>query len=129
MIVYADCKFYTKEYLSGRKAVIDTASFDFYARKATQIVKTYTFKNVDEAEIPECVKMCCCEVAELLFKADNSSASSSISSGISSEKVGDQSISYESADSQRQALSSNIKSVIYSWLADTGLLYRGVAKC
>ena len=125
MTVYTDCKFYTKEYLSGRKAVIDTASFDFYARKATQAVKTYTFENVDEGNIPECVKMCCCEVAELLFKADNISASN----GISSEKVGDQSISYESADSQRQALTSNIKSVIYSWLADTGLLYRGVAKC
>ncbi len=125
MTVYIDCAFYTKEYLSGKKAVIDTASFGFYARKATQIIKTYTFENVDEDNIPECVKMCCCEVAELLFKADNSSAGN----GISSEKVGDQSISYESADSQRHALSSNIKSVIYSWLADTGLLYRGVAKC
>lgn len=125
MTVYADNDFYTSEYLSGKKAVIDTASFNFYARKATQVIKKYTFDNVDETHIPECVKLCCCEVAELLYKADSSSASK----GITSEKVGDVSVSYESTDSQGQALSKNIRSVVRSWLADTVLLYRGVSRC
>ena len=125
MTVYADNDFYTNEYLNGKNAVIDTASFNFYARKATQVIKKYTFYNVDENNIPECVKLCCCEVAELLYKADNSSASK----GVISERVGDVSKSYENADSQGQALSKNIRSVIRSWLADTGLLYRGVSKC
>ncbi len=125
MTVYADNDFYTSEYLSGKKAVIDTASFDFYARKATQVIKKYTFGNVDETDIPECVKLCCCEVAELLFTTYNSSASK----GITSEKVGDISVSYEGTDSQGQALSKNIRSVVRSWFADTGLLYRGVSRC
>lgn len=125
MTVYANNEFYINKYLSGRKAVIDTASFDFFARKATHIIKTYTFDNVDETDIPECVKMCCCEIAELIFNNENKVNRT----GITSAKTGDVSYSYESADSQRQALSKNIKSVIYSWFADTGLLYRGVAKC
>ena len=125
MTVFADYDFYKKEYLCGKNAVIDTASFDFYARKATQKIKVYTFDNIDENNIPECVKLCCCEVAELLYKDENSTNIK----GLSSERVGDVSVSYESADSQRQVLSKNIKSVIYSWLADSGLLYRGVSRC
>lgn len=125
MTVFADYNFYKSEYLCGKNAVIDTASFDFYARKATQMIKTYTFNNIDESNIPECVKLCCCEVAELLYKDENSTNTKSISS----ERVGDVSVSYESADNQRQALSKNIRTVIRSWLADSGLLYRGASRC
>lgn len=121
MTVYADKEFYKNEYLCGRKAVIDTA-FEFYARQATQKIKSYTFDNIDETNIPDCVRMCCCDVAELIFKFDKSSKHN----GISSESVGDQSVSYESTDSQMQTLHKNIKSVVYSWLAETGLMYRGV---
>ena len=59
---YADFDFYTSEYLCGKEAVIDTASFNFYARKATQKIKQYTFDIVPK-DVPQCVKMCCCEVA------------------------------------------------------------------
>ena len=72
MTVFADYDFYKKEYLCGKSAVIDTASFDFYARKATQRIKVFTFDNIDESNIPEYVKFCCCEVAELLYKDENS---------------------------------------------------------
>ena len=118
---YADFDFYTSEYLCGKEAVIDTASFNFYARKATQKIKRYTFDNVPK-DVPQCVKLCCCEVAELLFASDKKSDKA----GITSAKVGDVSYSYESTESQKQLLSKEIKSVIYSWLADTDLLYRGI---
>lgn len=123
MTVYADYDFYTNEYLCGREAVIDTASFMFCAKKASYIIKGYTLENIDESNIPECVRLCCCDIAEQLYKADKNN----ISSGISSESVGDQSISYESSDSQRQAMSQNIKSAVYSYLSGTGLLYRGIS--
>lgn len=124
MTVYADYDCYINEYLCGKEAVIDTASFDFYARQATQKIKQYTFDNVPE-NIPYSVKMCCCEIAELIFNDEKKSNRT----GITSAKVGDESYSYESTESQRQLLSKNIKSAIYSWLSDTGLLYRGVKKC
>lgn len=124
MNIYADYEFYSKEYLCGKEAVIDAASFNFYARKATQKIKEYTFSNVPE-NVPEEVKMCCCELAELFYRDENSSAHK----GIASESVGDVSVSYENSENCRQAVSKDIKSVIYTWLADIGLCYRGVSRC
>ncbi|WP_418817421.1 hypothetical protein [Pseudoruminococcus massiliensis] len=66
MTIYADEDFYKNNYLCGKKGVIDTA-FSFYARSATQKIKLYTCDNIDESDIPECVKMCCCELAEKLY--------------------------------------------------------------
>lgn len=121
MINYADITFYKQIYLCGKKAVIDNTSFEYYARNATQKIKQFTFDNVDEDNIPECVKMCCCEVAELMYIN-----SANKQQNISSETVGDQSVSYVSNDVLLKTLQNNIRSAIYMWLADTGLLYRGV---
>lgn len=122
MTAYADENYYKSEYLNGRKAVI-TSAFAYYAREATIIINTYTCSNIDDTkEIAEHVKLCCCEIAELMFKADNMSDSE----GITSEKVGDVSRSYEGADMRRKQLNRNIKSAVYKYLADTDLLYRGV---
>lgn len=122
MTAYADENYYKSEYLNGRKAVI-TSAFAYYAREATIIINAYTGSNIDDTKkIAEHVKLCCCKIAELMFKADNMSDSE----GISSEKVGDVSRSYESADTRRKQLNRNIKSAVYKYLADTDLLYRGV---
>lgn len=123
MTVFADENFYKEEYLCGRKAVIDTA-FNFYARKATQIIKNYCGEDVDVVIAGDRIKLCCCELAELLYTDEQSGSQS----GISSESVGDMSVSYESTESTKQLLHKNIKSVVYSYLADTGLLYRGVRR-
>ena len=45
------------------------------------------------------------------------------------EKVGDVTVNYESAETLRRALPRRMKSVVYSWLADTGLLHRGGDLC
>ncbi len=124
MTVYADEEFYNNEYLCGKEAVIDTA-FDFYARKATQKIKEFILDNADEDDIPECVRMCCCEIAELIFSAENVNASTS-GAAVLSESVGDYSVSYENAENQNRNLKNNIRAAIYSWLAGTGLLYTGV---
>ncbi len=126
MTTYADKEFYTNEYLCGKKAVISTA-FYFYARRATQEIRRFTGSNIEESDIPECVKMCCCEIAELLYNYENS-GSCSAAQGISSESVGDMSVSYENSEARYKALSGKIKSVVYSWLTGTGLLYRGVRR-
>ena len=105
-----------QEYLSGKEAVIDTASFAFFARKATQLINQQTFGNI--SEVTEAIKNCCCEVAESFFKQDQKSAE------ITSEKVGNYSVTKNvktapEYDSERTG-------IIRSWLLDTGLLYRGV---
>lgn len=117
MINYADYTYYTGTY---KGAVIDTASFDLYARRATQEIKKYTLNRVDEANILDDVKMCCCELAELLFKDKQEDTK-----GITSEKVGEYSVSYVSPEAKEKLVSVSIRSIIYNWLAMTGLLYRG----
>lgn len=123
MTAYADENYYRNEYLCGRKAVISSA-FAYYAREATLIINAYTGSNIDDTkEIAEPVKLCCCEVADLLFKADSQSENG----GITSESVGDVSRSYESTEVRKRVLTRSIKAVVYKYLADTDLLYRGVS--
>lgn len=126
MINFADEKFYTDEYnIEGRKAVIDTA-FAYFARLATQEIKRYTGSNVDEYNIPEAVSMCCCEVAELVYKNEQLAANSN---GVSSESVGGWSKSFESSESRKLSFDNAVRDCVYKWLSGTGLLYRGIGKC
>lgn len=118
MIPYADYQFY--QGFSADEAVFSTAScFNKYALKATMYINRHTFGNI---KIPDdTVKMCCCELAEKLYSYDNL-----IKKGVTSESVGDLSVSYESSVTITQRTSQEIKEIIYNWLANTGLLYRGV---
>jgi len=123
MTVYADSDFYTREYLSGRQAVISPALFPYYARKASSYIDQYTFDGIDEDNVPDVVKMCCCELAETLFRLENSPSFN----GVISERVGDISRTYESGEVKQQSLNVSIKNVVHVWLLNTGLLYRGGA--
>ena len=69
---YADEEYYKNEYLCGKEAVIN-AAFDFYARSATAEIKRFTGRNVDEDNIPDCVKNCCCELSagQSAMRAEN----------------------------------------------------------
>lgn len=122
---YTDEEFYTNEYLAGRKAIITTA-FPYYARQASQLIKQYTFDNIDENNIPESVKMCCCELAELIF---NDERSDNQNGGISSESVQGWSRSYESTESRKTILRNAQRDCIYKWLGNSGLLFSGVRRC
>ena len=121
MVIYADEDYYKKEYLQGKAAVI-TAAFPYYSREASQVIKKYVFDNIDDEDIPEEVRMCCCEIAELAYKRDQSAQSD----GVSSESVQGWSKSYESTESRRNAFDKAVRECIYNWLSSTGLLYRGI---
>ena len=118
---YADSTDYTN-YLCGKTAVITTA-FDYYAMLATAEIRRYTGRNVDEGNIPDCVKNCCCELAERLYRADTTAEQSD---GKSSESVGGWSVSYESREQAQAALCRDTESCVYKWLSGTGLLFTGV---
>lgn len=121
MVIYADENFYKKEYLQGKAAAI-TAAFPYYFREASQVIKKYVFDNIDDENPPEEVRMCCCEIAELAYKRDQSAQSD----GVSSESVQGWSKSYESTESRRNAFDKAVRECIYKWLSGTGLLYRGI---
>lgn len=117
MTNYADYAYYTGTY---EGAVIDTASFDLYAARATQKIKIYTFNRIVDDNIPDEAKTCCCELAELIFKAEQEDTK-----GIASEKVGEYSVTYTSPEAREKQLAISTATIINNWLAMTGLLYRG----
>lgn len=121
--IYADEQFYKNIYLCGKAAVI-TAAFDYYARSASQIIAKQTYDNIGE-DIPECVKMCCCELAELIYQSENGMNDKS---DISSETLGNgsYSVSYGNAAERMSAVRSKSREIIKHWLFGTGLLYSGV---
>ena len=122
-MVYADEKYYTEKYLLGRKPVISTG-FPFYSRQASQLIDQYTFGQLkDLTELPEDVRMCCCELAEAEFRREKLQKDSG---GKVSEHIGTYSVSFESAQESDAAIGRERRGVVLKWLADTGLCYQGV---
>lgn len=129
MNIYADEEFYKGEYLCGRAAVI-TAAYPYYFREASRIIDRYTFGSIgglDGDSIPEEVKMCCCELAEMHFTETTSQAARSV--GIASESVQGWSVTYESKTARSEALSAAQGECVKKWLGGMGLLYSGVRGC
>lgn len=122
MNIYADEKFYKEAYLCEKSAVI-TSDYEYFFREASLLIDRCTFGNIDFENIPQAVKMCCCELAENLF-SENKSLTENV--GIQSEFVGGWSRNYTSKSEILTNFKSKRKRIIYRWLADTGLLYRGV---
>lgn len=99
--------------------------FGKWSIKASNVVKSYTFGNIDEnVAIPEDVQMCVCEVAEHLYSCDVRDKESD--SSIASEKDGSWSVSYKDRKTVNQEDSSKTYNIILEWLASTGLMYSGV---
>lgn len=120
---YAAEQDYQDEYLMGRKPAIRTG-FDYYARQASQVIDVYTFGRVKNLpEVPEPVRLCCCELAEAIYQQEKQNREAA---GKSSEKVGTYSVSFSSATEARQAADREQRGIIMKWLADTGLCYQGV---
>jgi hypothetical protein len=122
--VYADLDFYESEYLAGRSAAVTAADFAYYAQSASKVIDTYTFGNINPDNVPEEVRMCCCELTEILYKIDTSQAENK--QGVASESVQGWSQSYESSQARQQAAQSSQRDIIRKWLSGTGLLYSGV---
>lgn len=122
-MIYADDAFYQKDYLLGRPPVIRTG-FPFYARQASQVIDQYTFgRPADLEDIPEAVKLCCCELAEVIHRQEKQRKEAT---GKTSEKVGTYSISYSGAKETAEAAAREQGEVVMKWLATTGLCYKGV---
>lgn len=118
--MYVDFDYYVNIY-KGTKFATE-GEFSPFRRKASNYIRQCTYDRIPSDAVPESAKMCCCELAEQLKQFDENSNNINVSS----EHIGDLSISYASAESQKQAKNQAIKDTIHMWLLDTGLLYRGV---
>lgn len=118
-MLYADNAYYVNVWAGE---LIPAPAFVRYSQKATNIINAYTCGNIPADCVTDEVKRCCCELAELIY--NNTKLLSD--RAVSSEKVGDLSVTYESTDTVYVRQSKDIKKIIYEWLSNTGLLYRGV---
>ena len=114
MTVYADQTFYTEQYLQGRSAKISDADFPYFAMQASAQINRFLGGAVLGDAIPEEVRLCCCEVAELLYTGETSEASKK--AGLASESVQGWSQSYESSESRSSAQNNAIDAVLHKWL-------------
>ena len=122
-MVYADEKFYMEQYLSGRKSAI-SVGFGFYARQASQVIDRYTFGRLEKMkQIPESVKMCCCELAEAEYIREKQRKDSG---GKTSEKIGTYSVSFETTQESVATFAQEQRAIVMKWLENTGLCYQGV---
>lgn len=118
---YADYSYYTDNYLSGRTALISASDFDYYAEQAGIWLSHYTYGNIENVkDISDKVKQCTCAIAEKMCRYDKTTETQ----GITSEKVGDYSASYESRTTQKEALKTDIKELVNMYLSNTVLLSR-----
>lgn len=124
MTVYADNSFYTGTYLSGRSAAVTAAEFPYFARKASALIDRCTFGGIPPDDVPEAVRLCCCELAEKLHASE---AAQQDHGGLTSEEVGGWKKTFENAEQRRQNLNRELGEIIRQWLSETGLLYGGVS--
>lgn len=124
---FADYEFYNGAYKDDMGEItIPQESFKKWAIKSSNLIKQFTFNNINETEaIPEPVQYCCCELSEYLYRCDKRDKESD-NAGLTSEKDGNWSATYESREKVIENDAYVSKGIIYNWLADTGLLYCGV---
>lgn len=137
-MIFADFTYYSEDY-GGR--LISEKDFDFLAAFASDMMIAETFGRLAKA-VPEefigSVRRCCCELAESIYRfgsfSESGSGSENAGGEISSEKIGQYSITYSGKAGQISALLSGenaglktlCSDIIYRHLAHTGLLYKGV---
>lgn len=114
-----DYNYYTANYGGF---LIPEDKFSYYEQKAAAYVNAVTFGRA-EGNITADVKNAVCDAAECLFRASKNKA---VSSGISSEKVGDYQVSYvNNGSGSASEIDAALNSCVKFWLGNTGLMYRG----
>lgn len=118
-----DSTFYGGTYKNAMgECTIPSTAFDKWSIKASNLVRMYTYGNIDETiEISEDVQVCVCELAEHLYSCNQRDSESD--SSVASEKDGSWSASYKDRKTVEQEDSMKSFSIIRTWLANTGLLY------
>lgn len=120
---YTSYDYYANEYCGGAPAV-DSTGFRKLLLEAQSLIDMYTFNRLKKmTEYGEEIQNCCCELVEII--SEYQERKNENPSNISSEKIKNYSVTYESSENISQRYESDKKKVIFKWLANSGLLYRG----
>ena len=125
MKTYADIDFYKAEYLLGRAPGITEEEFPHWAMLASGLIRNHTFGRIDGlSNVPEEVRMCCCEVAEKMYSAEAAKEDN----GMVLQSYGNdgETGTYKVDDVSEDAVNRRATEIIRKWLLYTGLMYCGV---
>lgn len=118
---YIDYEYYKTHSLNP----IDETYFNHYLPIATLFIQEKTLKKSDSYEGDE-LKLCMVEVIDKMYSFDYSDEYKlGNSKGVTSEKVGEYSVSYGSSIDLENTKTKELKDILVKYLALTGLLYRG----
>lgn len=128
-MAYADYEYYADNYLLGRSPAVPDIDFPYWERQAERLLDQHTFGrlSVDPGLITGEVKDCICELAELLYQADQ--AMGQEGSGLISSYSNDgESGTFDLSQSPYTERGKRRKAgeIISRYLGRTGLLYRGL---
>lgn len=122
-MVYADNGFYMGQYLLGKEPLI-TAGFEYYARAASREMDRYL--NDIPGDYPELAGLCCCEVAEAIFRYET------IAGGINAPLVSysndGQSGQFDMTNYTKEGHQKNVYGIIRRYFEGTELMYAGVRR-
>lgn len=130
--MYADRKYYETGYLLGRSPVIPEDVYPYWEKQAERVLNQYTLSRLvaDFNLITDEVKDCTCELAELLYQADTVSQKAAEQGGglLSSYSNDGQSGTFDLSQSSytEEGKKRKTQEIIYKYLGNTGLLYRGM---
>ena len=118
--MFIDYSFYLSRYPDGS---VTAEQFSGLCYKAQREIENAVAGAVD---VDDDVKECTAELIHYLAGAAEDEAATA--SGITSERVGDYSVSYASASEKRAQQKATKAEIIKFWLGKSGLNYRGVAR-
>ena len=132
-MAYTDYSYYGEYYLLGRSPAVSEEDFPFWEKQAEKELDKYTFGRLraDESLVSNDVKDCACAITELLYKADKVSCavdSHGLSGPLVSWSNDGESGSVDLSNSVYTATGKQeeIRRLVFLYLGNTGLLYRGV---
>lgn len=128
--MYADYEYYASEYLLGRTPAVPEKEFSYWEKQARVVVDQHTFNRIktDETLISEPVKDCVCAVADHLYKANQLNQGGQAPGVMASYSNDGESATYNVSGSvyTESGSKKKVRSLIYQYLGNTGLLYAGV---
>lgn len=122
MVNYVDYTYYTEEY--GGTA-IPSSSFDLLARKATLYMKKFTFRRIPDDNVPDCVKLACCEMCEAITTFNDNQVAGKTVKSESNDGYSVTFVTEQEGQPSENALARKLYAIAQLYLAGTELMNMG----
>lgn len=124
-MMYADYGYYVSEFGGS---IVPESDWQARATKASRYIDQITLMRAAEMPDHDGVKLATCAVAEIQYKYAQQDKRTVSSAGVSSESVGNHSVSYTAVTEETLAVkNAEMQQAASLYLFPTGLLYKGVS--